>query len=163
MVIAFTDGSAVPTKNHPFHRYGGMAVVFVASGEVVKVVNKGYMNTTSNRMELMAVITALRLTEKNQLLMVYSDSRYVIDAFAKGWIYQWELNNWSCKNSDLMRTLLVEYQMFTPGAVRFRHVKGHGDSRYNMLADMYASYSNFTEFEQDLNTIHTNSLHHGNN
>lgn len=150
MVSVFTDGSAVAKSNHPFYGYGGMAAVFVVDGKVTQIIHKGYRNTKTGRMELRAALTALQVTSKDQALTVYSDSKYVVNTFMEGWITRWELDGWPCKNVDLMKLLLTEYRKFRPSTVKFRHVKGHNGNRFNELADQYASYRNFTEFELDL-------------
>lgn len=150
MVSVFTDGSAVAKSNHPFYGYGGMAAVFVVDGKVTQIIHKGYRNTKTGRMELRAALTALQVTSKDQALTVYSDSKYVVNTFMEGWITGWELDGWPCKNVDLMKLLLTEYRKFRPSTVKFRHVKGHNGNRFNELADQYASYRNFTEFELDL-------------
>lgn len=159
MVHVFTDGSAVAKKGHPYYRHGGMAAVFVINGRVEHIVSKGYRNTSTGRMELRGVLTALQSLDKNQPAIIYSDSQYAVKTFTEGWINGWFANGWPCKNPDLMQLLYAEHYRFTPGIVRFRHVKGHSGHTYNEIADRFASYKNFTEFEADLPTGYGNEIY----
>ena len=150
MIHVYTDGSANAKASSPYYRLGGMAVVFVVDGRVFQIVHKGYRNTKTGRMELTAALTALRMLSKDQVAVIHCDSQYVVKTFTEGWINTWELEGWPCKNADLMKLLLLEYRKFTPGHVKFRHVKRHNGDRFNELADKYAYYKNFKEFEVDL-------------
>lgn len=150
MITVYTDGSAVAKSNSPYYRLGGMAAVFVEDGRVIQIIHKGYRNTKTGRMELRAALIALQSISKDHPVIIYCDSQYVVKTFSEHWIEGWERNGWPCKNVDLMKELLKEYRRFRPGMVKFRHVKGHNGNQYNELADQYASYKNFKEFEQDL-------------
>ena len=81
----YTDGSALGNPGP-----GGYGVVLM-SGPYRKELSCGYAHTTNNRMELMAVIAGLEALKNDGCdVTVYSDSKYVVDAVAKGWVFGWE-------------------------------------------------------------------------
>ena len=152
MIKIYTDGSAVAKRNSYNHMKGGIGIVFVLDGDIILKVSKGYYPTKIGRMELMAVLTALRALDKSQSAIIYSDSMYVVNCFNKNWLKNWERYCWSdrIKNKDILRPLLDEYRKFRPGAIRLSHVKGHSGDEFNEIADRLASYKNFDEFEEDI-------------
>lgn len=150
MVVIYTDGSGVNNPKSKGFRLGGIGVVFMVDGEVKLKISKGYRNTTSSRMELLAMLTALETLGKDQTATIYCDSEYTIKSFTEHRLYRWSLDDFPCKNPDLMKRLWEEYNKFKPQQLRFRHVKGHNNTYGNELADELASYKNFTEYEQDL-------------
>lgn len=97
--------------------------------------------TTNNRMELFAVIMALRQLKEPCDVEIYTDSAYVADAFNKNWIIQWEAAEWKTsgknevKNQDLWKALLMEKEKHQ---VVFVKVKGHSDNEYNNRCDRIA-------------------------
>ncbi len=81
----YTDGAA---KGNPGP--GGYGAILRA-GNHYKELWEGFRLTTNNRMELLAVIVALEaLKMPGQTVTVYSDSKYVVDAVEKGWVFGWE-------------------------------------------------------------------------
>ena len=89
-IIIYTDGSA---KGNPGR--GGYGVVMI-SGEHRKEINQGFRLTTNNRMELMAVIIALEnIKNKDSNVIVYSDSKYVVDSVKNKWVFKWEKTNFN--------------------------------------------------------------------
>ena len=83
-IIIYTDGSA---KGNPGN--GGYGIVMM-SGSYRRELNQGFRLTTNNRMELLAVIIALESVKKEgSVITVYSDSKYVIDAVEKKWLFGW--------------------------------------------------------------------------
>lgn len=150
-IEVFTDGSANANKNNLGYRKGGCAVVFTVNGEVKKTFNKGFFPTKTGRMELYAVLFALRMLAKNQKAIILSDSMYCVNCFNKGWLVSWEKQCWPdrLKNIDLLKKLLNEYRKFPPSYIKLRHVKGHQGVIGNELADQLANYKNFTEYEPD--------------
>lgn len=148
MIEIYTDGSAVVSgKNKGL---GGFGVVFTINGKVKKVMNGGYKNTKTGRMELTAVLKALKILSKDQSATIFSDSMYVVNTFSKNWILKWKRSGWPCKNKDLMQKLLIEFLKFPKGSVSFVHVKGHSGNKFNELADELANYKNFNYFKKDL-------------
>ncbi len=102
-----------------------------------KELSAGYRLTTNNRMELMAVIVALEaLRKEGSDVVIYSDSRYVVDAVSKGWLFGWERKGFAGKkNPDLWRRFLTIYRRHH---VRFVWVKGHAETVENNRCDQLA-------------------------
>lgn len=148
MIEIYTDGSAVAAGENIGR--GGYGVVFTINGEVKKTIGKGFQNTKTGRMELSAALKALKILRKDQKATIISDSMYVVNTFEERWIFRWEMQGWSCKNSDIMKELLEEYKKFPPRSIRFKHVKGHSGNKFNELADSIASYKNYPIEETEL-------------
>ena len=106
-----------------------------------KEISGGAASTTNNRMELTAVIEALRLLKEPCLVELWSDSKYVIDALEKGWARSWQRRGWvkgdkkPALNPDLWEELLALTDRHT---VRCHWVKGHADDPYNERCDRLA-------------------------
>lgn len=130
-IVIYTDGSA---KGNPGK--GGYGIVMI-SGEYRKEFNQGFVLTTNNRMELLAVIVALENIKKpSSSVVVYSDSKYVVDAVEKEWVFSWEKKNFSKKkNFDLWIRFLKIYRKHS---VSFVWVKGHSDNKENERCDVLA-------------------------
>jgi ribonuclease HI len=129
-VIIYTDGSA---KGNPGN--GGYGVVLL-SGGYQKNLSQGYVLTTNNRMELLAVITGLESLKRSCEVMVYSDSKYVIDSVEKGWVFGWQKKAFKGKkNPDLWKRFLKIYKQHQ---VKFTWVKGHAGNKYNEVCDVLA-------------------------
>lgn len=131
-ITVFTDGSALGNPGP-----GGFGVVMIA-GPHRREIACGYRLTTNNRMELLAVIVALEaLLRDGYAVVVYSDSRYVVDAVQKGWVFGWERKGFvGKKNPDLWARFLKIYRRHT---VRFVWVKGHNDNPGNERCDALAT------------------------
>lgn len=101
----------------------------------------GYAHTTNNRMELRGVIAGLQVLREPCDVVIYSDSSYVVNAFAKGWLTNWQRHGWRRKdrqpvlNMDLWQELL---QALKPHQYRFVWVKGHADNPENCRCDALA-------------------------
>tara|TARA_B100000902_G_scaffold369024_1_gene392868 strand:- start:69 stop:545 length:477 start_codon:yes stop_codon:yes gene_type:complete len=130
-VVIYTDGSA---KGNPGN--GGYGVVMIY-GPYRKEISGGFELTTNNRMELLSVIVALEnLKKPNQSVMVYSDSKYVVDAVEKKWVFNWEKNQFNKKkNPDLWIRFLKVYRNHMVG---FTWVKGHSSIKENERCDFLA-------------------------
>ena len=102
----YTDGSS---RGNPGR--GGYGVVLL-SGKYRKEISCGFRITTNNRMELLAVIVGLEVVKKeNTIITVYSDSKYVVDAVEKKWVFNWEKTNFkNKKNPDLWIRFLKVYR-----------------------------------------------------
>ena len=106
-----------------------------------KEISGGKRDTTNNVMELTAVIEGLKLLKYPCEVELYSDSAYVVNAFAQGWIYNWVKNNWKTagkdpvKNQELWQEL---YELTKTHKVNFNKVKGHSDNEYNNRCDELA-------------------------
>ena len=132
MIEIFTDGASSGNPGP-----GGYGVI-LRSGKHYKELSAGYRKTTNNRMELMAVIKALEaLKTLNQSVTIYSDSKYVIDAIEKRWVYGWLQKGFTGKkNKDLW---LHFYELAKKNTLRFVWVRGHADNPYNNRCDELAT------------------------
>ena len=130
-IIIYTDGSA---KGNPGK--GGYGVVML-SGKHRKEISAGFLLTTNNRMELLAVIVGLENIKKiGADVVVYSDSKYVVDAVEKGWLFNWQKKSFKGKkNPDLWARFLSVYKKHS---VRFVWVKGHNNNVENERCDRLA-------------------------
>ena len=130
-IIIYTDGSA---KGNPGR--GGYGVVML-SGKHRKEISKGFLLTTNNRMELLAVIVGIENVKKlNSDIVVCSDSKYVVNAVEKGWLFDWQKKNFKGKkNPDLWIRFLSVYKKHS---IRFLWVKGHNNNVENERCDRLA-------------------------
>jgi ribonuclease HI len=135
-VIIYTDGGAVGNPGP-----GGYGAV-VLCGATRNELSGGYRRTTNNRMELMACLVALESLVEPSRVVVYSDSKYLVNAISKGWIRRWQKENWkrpedgsARPNTDLWKRLLA---LLDSHDVEFRWVKGHAGTRENERCDKLA-------------------------
>lgn len=131
MIEIFTDGASSGNPGP-----GGYGVV-LKSGPHYKELSAGFRKTTNNRMELMAVIVGLEaLTKPGQEVVIYSDSKYVVDAVEKKWVFGWMSKGFAGKkNKDLWIRFL---QIYKQHKVRFQWVKGHAGHPENERCDRLA-------------------------
>ena len=130
-VTIHTDGAASGNPGP-----GGYGAV-LESGRLRRELWGGYRLTTNNRMELLAVIVALEtLKGEGHQVTVVSDSKYVVDAVEKGWVFGWEKKGFAKKaNADLWRRFLRVYPRHR---VRFRWIRGHAGHPLNEMCDRLA-------------------------
>jgi ribonuclease HI len=83
-VTIYTDGAS---KGNPGK--GGYGTILLA-GKHIKQLSQGYLLTTNNRMELLAVIIGLESLNRECNVTIYSDSKYVVDSIEKGWVFGWQ-------------------------------------------------------------------------
>lgn len=132
-VHIYTDGAA---RGNPGP--GGYGVVMEWVGKPYKKeFSKGFKHTTNNRMELLAVIEALKkLKNPGTKVLVFTDSKYVVDAVEKKWVFGWEKKKFKDrKNSDLWMDFLVEFRKHE---VEFKWIKGHNNHPQNERCDTLA-------------------------
>ena len=131
-ITIYTDGSALGNPGP-----GGYGAVLL-SGQHRKELSQGFRLTTNNRMELMAVWVALEaLKFDGSDVTVYSDSKYVVDAVTKGWLFSWVKKRFAGKkNPDLWMRFLRVYRHHN---VRFVWVKGHADTVRTIAATNWRS------------------------
>lgn len=128
----YTDGAS---RGNPGP--GGYGAILIW-GTKQKEIAAGYRLTTNNRMELLAVIKAIEsLTREGLEIEVFSDSKYVVDAVSKKWIFGWEKINFKDKkNPDLWKQYL---QLHRKHQITFTWVKGHADNPLNNRCDQLAT------------------------
>ena len=131
MVSIYTDGAC---RGNPGP--GGYGIVLI-SGKYRKEFSVGYRLTTNNRMELLSVIVGLEsLKNPNTIVTVYSDSKYVVNAIEKKWVFAWEKKNFNKKkNPDLWIRFLKIYRKHL---VSFLWIKGHSNNKENDRCDELA-------------------------
>jgi len=143
-VKLYSDGAARGNPDGP-GGYGAILTYLDTKGILhEKELTAGYVKTTNNRMELMAVIVGLEALNRPCEVEVYSDSKYVVDAFNQHWIDGWLKKGWKrgknepVKNVDLWKRLLKAKEQHQ---VTFVWVKGHAGHDYNERCDQLATSS----------------------
>jgi ribonuclease HI len=134
-VTIYTDGACSGNPGP-----GGWGAILAWNG-VEKELSGGEANTTNNRMELLGVITALEALREPCVVELYSDSKYVIDALEKRWVYGWQARGWvksdkkPALNADLWQRLLP---LVEKHEMHYHWVKGHADNEKNNRCDKMA-------------------------
>jgi len=132
-LVIYTDGAA---RGNPGR--GGFGVIMMY-GNKQKELSAGYRLTTNNRMELLAVITALEaLKQKTIPVTIYTDSQYVVNSIEKKWVDNWIRTNFSGgkKNKDLWMRF---YQLSKEFKITIKWVKGHASNTFNNRCDVLAT------------------------
>ncbi len=134
-VKIYTDGAC---RGNPGR--GGWGAILVY-GKYEKELSGGERETTNNRMELLAAISGLEALKEPCSVTLYSDSKYLVDAFLLGWVESWRSHGWKrgkdeLKNSDLWQRL---YELTRTHTVTFEWVKGHDGHSYNERCDTLAT------------------------
>lgn len=134
-VSLYTDGAC---RGNPGP--GGWGAILVY-GSYEKELSGGEAVTTNNRMELLAAISGLEALREPCAVTLYSDSKYLVDAFVQEWIYAWRDKGWKrgkdeLKNPDLWARL---YELTETHKVTFVWVKGHNGHSYNERCDTLAT------------------------
>lgn len=139
-VYIYTDGAC--SGNPGVGGYGTILVFTDSNGiKHEKEFSEGYQYTTNNQMELMAVIVGFEALKQPCSVTVYSDSKYVVDAFNNNWIEGWIKKGWKTasktpvKNVELWQRLLTAKNNHE---VKFIWVKGHAGHEYNERCDTLA-------------------------
>ena len=128
--IIYTDGAYKPSLNA-----GGIGIVFLCNNEKVYKYSKQYKNSTNQRMEVQAVITALdSIIKPINSLTIITDSMYVVGTASLNW--KREANNDLWYKFDKASE---KAQKLTKNTINFKHVKGHNGDKYNEECDKLAS------------------------
>jgi len=134
--IIYTDGACSGNPGP-----GGYGAVILRNGKR-KEISRGFNHTTNNRMEIMAIIHALKELGENPCdVELYSDSKYVVDAVNKSWVTTWKANNWirankkTALNIDLWERLLPLLEIHN---IKLTWVKGHSTNIENKRSDYLA-------------------------
>jgi len=134
-ITIYTDGACTGNPGP-----GGYAALVMADGNTREICG-GFALTTNNRMELMAALEALRSLAQPSQVLLYSDSKYLVDAVQRGWAKQWRANRWrnasrrKVENIDLWSALL---DLLDVHQVTFRWVEGHAGNPHNARCDRLA-------------------------
>ena len=129
--IAYTDGSC--NNLSPYREGGAAYVILDSNGNMVKRNSKGFVGVTNNKMELMAILSAVASVPEGTSMIVYTDSQYCIQVLSN----KANANNFTRPNADVIR----QYFKYAGRLknVRFEWVKGHNGNEYNELVDAMAN------------------------
>lgn len=153
MRLYYTDGSA-STKT----KAGGWAVVCVQNNHELMRRFSSEKDTTNNRMELKAVIFALKNAPSDEECIVYTDSAYIANCIKQKWYEAWENRGWYTSkktpvlNQDLWEKLVYYYREKN---IKIEKVPGHQGYKWNEMADSLAVYAR-TKLESELNATEHN-------
>ena len=135
-VIIYTDGACSGNPGP-----GGWGAILMYKDKKLEL--SGYeAHTTNNRMELMAPIQELKRLKEPCEVQVYSDSAYLVNAFQKHWLDNWQRKNWvksdkkPVENQDLWKEIL---EFTGVHRIQWHKVKGHADNPYNNRCDELAT------------------------
>ncbi len=133
-VTVYTDGACSGNPGP-----GGWAAILTA-GEHEKEISGGEPETTNNRMELLAVISALELLKRPCQVTLYTDSQYIEKAVNQGWLRSWKAKGWRRRGGELRNIELWQRLdgLLARHDVTFRWVKGHAENDRNNRCDALA-------------------------
>lgn len=134
----YTDGSS---RGNPGP--GGYGIILQYK-EYIKELSGGFLKTTNNRMELLAVIIGLEsIKELGHEVYIYSDSKYVVESVNQSWVFDWEKKNFSKKkNPDLWKRFLIVYRRHK---VNLIWIKGHSGHPKNERCDQLAVEASYKD------------------
>ena len=134
-VEVYTDGACSRNPGP-----GGWAAILIYNG-IEKEIYGYELQTTNNRMELMAIIKAIEVLKDSCIVKIYTDSAYAFNAFSKNWVNKWQTNNWitykkePVANKDLWQRLI---ELETKHDLEWHKIKGHSDNEINNRCDKLA-------------------------
>ena len=134
MIKIYTDGSCLKNPGN-----GGWAAI-ICSDDQMKKISGSEKDTTNNRMELMATINALKEVNSDDLIEIYTDSKYVKNGITD-WIHNWIKNNWKTSNKEDVKNkdLWLElYNLNQSLKIKWNWVKAHEGNPMNEEADLLA-------------------------
>jgi len=134
-VTIFTDGACSGNPGP-----GGCAAILM-NAKNRKEISQGYRRTTNNRMEMMALILGLEALKKKCTVTIYSDSKYLLGAFQKGWLKFWKVNHWKTKNRTEVKNIDLWKrldELLSQHDSNFVWVKGHSGNPENSRCDELA-------------------------
>ena len=133
-VTIYTDGACSGNPGP-----GGWGAV-LQYGDKTRELSGGEAQTTNNRMELLAAISALELLKEPCEVALYTDSQYLCNAINKGWLKGWKAKGWKRKEGELKNPDLWQRldALLATHAVTFFWVKGHADNAFNNRCDALA-------------------------
>ena len=134
MIKIYTDGSCLKNPGN-----GGWAAIICTDNEVKKI-SGSEKDTTNNRMELMATINALKEVNSEDLIEIYTDSKYVKNGITD-WIHNWIKNNWKTSNKEDVKNkdLWIQlYDLNSNSKIKWNWVKAHAGNPLNEEVDLLA-------------------------
>ena len=139
-VALYTDGAC--SGNPGKGGYGAILVYVDSNGtRHEKELSEGYLHTTNNQMELLAVIVGLESLKKPCSVKIVSDSKYVVDSIEKGWLDNWIARGWRksdnkpVPNTELWKRLV---EAMRPHEIKLEWIKGHAGHEFNERCDRLA-------------------------
>lgn len=139
--IAFTDGSC--NNLSPYGEGGAAYIILDRQRNLIKQNSKGFIGVTNNKMELMAIMSAVAAVPAGSTLVVYTDSLYCIQVLTN----KANANNVSRPNANVIRQYFNYASRLK--AVRFEWVKGHDGNEFNEMVDALAQSRT-----EEMRTIH---------
>ena len=134
MIKIYTDGSCLKNPGN-----GGWAAIICTKDEMKKI-SGSEQDTTNNRMELMATINALKEVNSEDLIEIYTDSKYVKNGITD-WIHNWIKNNWKTSNKEDVKNkdLWVQlHELSNNSKIKWNWVKAHAGNPLNEEVDLLA-------------------------
>lgn len=133
--VIYTDGAC---QGNPGP--GGWAAVVIKDGDKLEL-SGGAVDTTNNRMELLGVINGLKALPCAHRVKLYSDSKYIINAFNEGWLASWKRNGWARRDGELKNCELWQEldKLSQRHSIAWHWVKGHAGNPNNELCDQLAT------------------------
>lgn len=153
----WTDGSCTTQG-----RKGGGFGVYCKVGDEEITLRRGYYNTTTTRMEMMAILAAIRMVDPNEFthVIITSDSQFCVNAFKLGWLANWRMKGWKgVKNVDIWKDILREIESRRKMKFGIKWLPGHENNLNeedvfgNNVADSLANYKTQDKWEQDLDLV----------
>ena len=134
MIKIYTDGSCLKNPGN-----GGWAAIICTKNEMKKI-SGSEKDTTNNRMELLATINALKEVNSDDLIEIYTDSKYVKNGITD-WIHNWIKNNWKTSNKEDVKNkdLWVQlHELSNNSKIKWNWVKAHAGNPLNEEVDLLA-------------------------
>ena len=134
MIKIYTDGSCLKNPGN-----GGWAAIICTRNEMKKI-SGSEKDTTNNRMELLATINALKEVNSEDLIEIYTDSKYVKNGITD-WIHNWIKNNWKTSNKEDVKNkdLWIQLNKLNNNSkIKWNWVKAHAGNPLNEEVDLLA-------------------------
>lgn len=142
----YTDGSCSKNPGP-----GGYAFILLSSRDSVLLQVSGCeVKTTNNRMELKAILSAIKhicnnlnYNRKENIIIIYSDSAYCINALSQNWLENWEKNDWKNKKGENVKNVELWKDLFfllkkIRAKIQYEKVQGHSGNVFNDRVDKLA-------------------------
>lgn len=122
--VIYTDGGCCNTS---VYGEGGSAYVILHNNEIFARNSKGFIRTTNNRMEMLAILSAVNALPDNSSCLIHSDSQYAINVLSGFWKAK--------TNTDLVNSFREKIKEKNIKQIQFKWVKGHNGNIYNEMVD----------------------------